>query len=58
MTTGRSTSEARKEAVPDGVPPIELLDAERMIDMFADLELGLRRVTVFEIDEEFFDEFR
>jgi restriction system protein len=58
MTTGRFTSEARKEAVRDGVPPIELLDGERMIDMFTELELGLRPVTAYEIDEEFFDEFR
>jgi restriction system protein len=58
MTTGRFTSEARREAARDGVPPIELLDGERMIDMFADLELGLRPVTAYEIDEEFFDEFR
>jgi hypothetical protein len=58
MTTGRFTSEARKEAVRDGVPPIELLDGERVIDMFTELELGLRPVTAYEIDEEFFDEFR
>lgn len=58
MTTGRFTNEARKEAVRDGVPPIELLDGERMIDMFTELELGLRPVTAYEIDEEFFDEFR
>ncbi len=58
MTTGRFTTEARKEAVRDGVPPIELLDGERMIDMFVELELGLRPVTAYEIDDEFFDEFR
>jgi restriction system protein len=58
MTTGRFTSEARREAVRDGVPPIELLDGERMIDLFTELELGLRPVMAYEIDEEFFDEFR
>jgi hypothetical protein len=29
-----------------------------MIDMFTELELGLRPVTVYEIDGEFFDKFR
>jgi restriction system protein len=58
LTTGRFTTEARKEASRDGVPPIELLDGERILDMFTDLELGLCPVTTFEIDQEFFDEFR
>ncbi|MFA5787267.1 MAG: restriction endonuclease [Actinomycetota bacterium] len=58
MTTGAFTSEARKEAVRDGVPPIELIDGQKMIDMMATLELGVRPVTTYEIDEQFFDEFR
>lgn len=29
-----------------------------MVDMFTELELGLRPVKAFEIDEEFFDESR
>ena len=57
LTTGVFTSEARKEATRDGVPPIELLDGQRMIDLFVDLELGLRPVTTYEIVEEFFEEF-
>lgn len=57
LTTGTFTSEARKEATRDGVPPIELLDGQRMIDLFVDLELGLRPVTTYEVTEEFFEEF-
>ena len=43
LTTGAFTAEARKEAVRDGVPPIELVDGEKLIDMFEELELGLSR---------------
>jgi len=33
ITTGSFTAEARKEAVRDGVPPIELVDGEKLIGM-------------------------
>ncbi|MGD1908004.1 MAG: restriction endonuclease [Leptolyngbyaceae cyanobacterium] len=38
ITTGSFTTEARKEAVRDGVPPIELVDGEKLIDMLESLE--------------------
>jgi restriction system protein len=58
MTTGGFTNEARKEASRDGVPPIELVDQNKMIDMFVELELGVKPVKKFEVDESFFDDFR
>jgi restriction system protein len=58
ITTGTFTAEARREASRDGAPPIELIDGEKLIDMLQKLELGLKPVTTFEIDEKFFDEFR
>ena len=58
LTTGGFTNEARKEASRDGVPPIELVDQNKMIDMFIELELGVKPVKAFEVDESFFDEFR
>jgi restriction system protein len=58
MTTGVFTSDARKEASRDGVPPIELIDGDKLITMFVDLELGLRPVTTYEIDDGFFEEFK
>jgi len=57
MTTGAFTADARKEATRDGVPPIELVDGQKMVDMFVELELGLKPVTTYEIDEAFFKEF-
>lgn len=58
LTTGSFTSEARKEAVRDGVPPIELVDGEKLVNMLEELELGLVPVRAYRIDESFFDEFR
>lgn len=58
ITTGTFTTEARREAARDGVPPIELIDGEKLVDMLEHLELGLTPVTTYEIDESFFAEFK
>jgi restriction system protein len=58
ITTGAFTSEARREASRDGVPPIELIDGEKLVDMLEELELGLKPVKAFEIDETFFQQFK
>lgn len=58
LTTSAFTSEARKEATRDGVPPIELVDSEKLTAMFERAELGLKPVQTFNVDETFFDEFR
>jgi len=58
VTTGSFTSEARREASRDGAPPIELVDGEKLIELFAKLDLGLRQVTSYEIDDSFFVEYR
>ena len=58
LTTGTFTVEARKEASRDGAPAIELIDGEKLVDMLENLELGLKPVAGFEVDETFFNEFR
>lgn len=58
ITTGYFTSEAEKEANREGVPPIELVDGERLVELFQQKLLGLRRREVFEVDHSFFDQFR
>lgn len=58
LTTGTFTSEARREAVRDGVPPIELVDGEKLLDLFEKLELGLKPRVAFELDEQFFEDFK
>ncbi|KWZ40229.1 restriction endonuclease [Burkholderia savannae] len=58
ITTGTFTAEARREAARDGVPPIELIDGEKLVDMLEQLELGLKPVRTFVVDTSFFDEFK
>jgi restriction system protein len=57
ITTGSFTVEARREAIRDGVPPIELVDGAKLVDMLEDLELGLKPRRAFEVDEDFFEAF-
>ncbi len=57
ITTGTFTAEARREASRDGVPPIELIDGEKLIDMLEKLELGLNPITTYEINHRFFKDF-
>jgi restriction system protein len=58
ITTGTFTKDAKREAVRDGVPAIELVNGEKLLDMLEQLELGLKRVTTYEVDSDFFDEFK
>ena len=58
LTTGSFTSEARKEAVRDGAPPIELVDGDKLAGMLERLELGLRPKQTFELDPRFFEEYK
>jgi restriction system protein len=58
LTTGSFTSEARRESSRDGASPIELVDGEKLIKLFAKLDLGLRPVTTYDIDDSFFAEYR
>jgi restriction system protein len=58
LTTSTFSSEARREASRDGVPPIELIDGEKLIDLLEKLELGLKPMTTYELDPNFFNEFQ
>ena len=58
ITTGTFTLEAKKEARRDGVPPIELVDGDILVEIFEKLELGLIPKRDFDIDEKFFEEYK
>ena len=58
LTTGRFTADAEREASRDGVQPIELVDGDKLVSMFEQLELGMRPQTVYEVDEAFFEPFK
>lgn len=57
ITTGSFTADAKREATRDGVPPIELVDGEKLLDLFEELELGLKPRTTYDIDQDFFEDF-
>lgn len=57
ITTGTFTADARREADRDGAPPVELVDGEKLVEMFERVNLGLRQQVVYEIDYAFFASF-
>ncbi|MCB9249141.1 MAG: restriction endonuclease [Ignavibacteriales bacterium] len=57
ITTGSFTSEAKKEARRDGAPPIELVDGEKLVEMFEKLQLGVIPKIIYQVDEDFFKEY-
>jgi len=57
LTTGYFTPQAESEASRDGAQPIELVDGESLVRLLGELELGLRPVKAFEVDEQFFKQF-
>lgn len=58
ITTGTYTKSAKDEARRDGVVPIELVDGDKLVQMFEELELGLKVKKTFEIDYEFFRPYK
>lgn len=58
LTTGTFTTDAKREAICDGATPIELVDGDKLVEMFEELNLGLHPKTDYEIDEKFFEQYR
>lgn len=57
ITTGTFSSDAIKEANRDGAPPVELVDGEKLVEMFKRVELGVKPKTVYEVDLPFFEPY-
>jgi len=57
ITTSRFTKDA-KSIAEQGSIPIQLVDGEMLVSMFEEFKLGLKPVTIFEIDYNFFEEFK
>jgi len=57
ITTGNFSQSAASEAARDGVPPIELVDSDSLVDLLEKLELGLIPKQTYEVDESFFQQF-
>jgi len=57
MTTGTFSSDAIKEANRDGAPQVELVDGEKLVEMFKKVELGLKPKVIYEVDLPFFEPY-
>ena len=58
LTTGTFTTDTKREATRDGATPIELVDGDKLIEMFEELGLGLKPRQDYDLDDEFFSEYR
>jgi hypothetical protein len=58
ITPGTFSEGARIEANTACVPPIDLVDGDRLVDLFESLGLGLHPGPGFKIDHSFFDDYR
>jgi restriction system protein len=57
MTTGTFSSDAVKEANREGAPQVELVDGEKLVEMFKKVELGVKPKTIYEVDLPFFEPY-
>ena len=57
LTTGTFTTEAKKEAIRDGVPPIELVDGGKLVSLMENSQMGLKPVQSYVVDHSFFEDF-
>lgn len=57
MTTGTFSSDAIKEANREGAPQVELVDGEKLVEMFKRVELGVKPIKVYEVDLPFFEPY-
>ncbi|MGI9066666.1 MAG: restriction endonuclease [Pyrinomonadaceae bacterium] len=51
VSTGSFTPDSKREAVRDGVPPIELIDGEKLVTMIEELELGLSPIKSYKVNK-------
>lgn len=56
ITTGSFTSEAKKEAIRDGAPALDLIDGDALIERLKNLGLGVTEkiITDYEVNEDWF----
>lgn len=57
ITTGTFSSDATREANRDGAPQVELVDGEKLVEMFKKVELGVKPKIVYEVKLPFFEPY-
>ncbi|MBK9271636.1 MAG: restriction endonuclease [Saprospiraceae bacterium] len=57
LTTGSFSEDAKREASRDGAPPVELIDGQKLVELFEDKQLGVKPKTIYEVDLKFFEPY-
>lgn len=57
ITTSTFSNAAIKEANREGAPQVELVDGEKLVEMFERAELGVKSRTVYDVDPAYFAKF-
>jgi len=58
ITTSGYSNSAIQEATREGAPQVELVDGDKLIEMFQRVELGLIKRTVYDVDPAYFERFK
>ena len=58
ITTSTFSNAAIQEANRDGTPKVELVDADKLVEMFEKVELGLNKRIIYDVDISFFEKYR
>jgi len=58
MTTSGFSNAAIQEANREGAPQVELVDGDKLVEMFQKAELGVVKRTVYDVDPVYFEKFK
>lgn len=58
ITTSGFSNSAIQEASREGAPQVELVDGDKLVDMFQKVELGVFKRTVYDVDPAYFEKFK
>jgi len=58
ITTSGFSNAAIQEASREGAPQVELVDGDKLVDMFQRVELGVFKRTVYDVDPAYFEKFK
>jgi restriction system protein len=58
ITTSGFSNAAIQEACREGAPQVELVDGDKLVEMFHRVELGVCKRTVYDVDPAYFEKFK
>jgi restriction system protein len=58
ITTSSFSNAAQMEANREGAPPVELVDGNKLVEMFEKVELGVKKKSIFIVDLSYFENYK